>query len=78
MLTGCIPVVSRAGALPELVGDAGIYVDPLTPQAIAAALEEAFAAPETMRIAARERVATTFGLDRYAERLLTELSELLV
>jgi len=77
MLTGCIPVVTRAGALPEVVGDAGFYADELTPAAVARALERAWAAPDAARGAARAQIANLFPLDRYAERLVGCLRELL-
>ncbi len=41
MLCGCTPVVSRHGALPEVVGDAGFYVEELSPQALAAQIRTA-------------------------------------
>lgn len=76
MLTGCIPVVTLAGALPEVVGDAGFYAD-ATPTAVARALEAAWAAPESARAAARARIDDLFPLDRYAARLVENLRELL-
>ncbi|HSG00430.1 MAG TPA: glycosyltransferase family 4 protein, partial [Vicinamibacterales bacterium] len=51
MLTGCVPVVTRSSALPEVVGDAGFYADELTPASVARALEQAWAAPEEARAA---------------------------
>ena len=41
MLAGCIPVVTRAGALPELVGDTGVYIDAPEPSEIAAGVKRA-------------------------------------
>ena len=35
MLAGCIPVTTRAGSLPEVAGDCGIYVDTDDPAGIA-------------------------------------------
>ncbi len=40
MACGCPPVVSKTGALPDNVGEAGLTVDPFDPQAMAAALEK--------------------------------------
>ena len=40
MACGCPVVVSSAGSLPEVVGDAGLYVNPERPQSIAAAILE--------------------------------------
>lgn len=40
MLAGCIPGVTRVGSLPEVVGDAGIYVDTKEPAEIARAIHE--------------------------------------
>ena len=41
MLAGCIPVTTRAGALPEVVGDIGVQVDGQDPAQLAAAIERA-------------------------------------
>ncbi|MCP3929464.1 MAG: glycosyltransferase family 4 protein [Bacteroidetes bacterium] len=40
MACGCPPVVSKTGALPEIVGDAGLIVDPFNPIEMADALEK--------------------------------------
>ena len=34
MLAGCIPVTTRAGALPEVVGEAGVLVDDADPASL--------------------------------------------
>ena len=39
MLAGCIPVTTRAGALPEVVGDIGVQVEGQDPAQLAAAIE---------------------------------------
>jgi glycosyltransferase involved in cell wall biosynthesis len=75
MLSGCVPVVTRAGALPEVVGNAGIYADEFTGAAVARALESAWAAPEEARATARRRIQTEYPLDRYARRLVECLAE---
>ncbi|RKX33370.1 MAG: glycosyltransferase family 1 protein [Verrucomicrobia bacterium] len=38
MACGCPVICSRAGALPEVAADAALYVDPLTPEALAEAM----------------------------------------
>ena len=43
MACGCPVAVSRAGSLPEVVGDAAVAFDPRDPAAIAAGVEEALA-----------------------------------
>ena len=72
MLAGCVPVVTRAGALPEVVGDTGVQVDaPAEPEALAAAVGEARArgAAAGGGTAARERVLREFSPDRRAVAL---------
>jgi glycosyltransferase involved in cell wall biosynthesis len=70
MLAGCVPVVTRAGALPEVVGDLGVQIDvPATPDAVAAAIREALERDPAERAAARERVLREFSLDARAAAL---------
>lgn len=70
MLAGCVPVVTRAGALPEVVGDSGVQIDvPADPGAIAAAIGDALARGTGARAAARERVLREFSLDARAAAL---------
>jgi glycosyltransferase involved in cell wall biosynthesis len=63
MLAGSIPVVTRVGALPEVVGDAGIIVDDMSPATIAAAIATATAASADARQAARTRILTEFPIE---------------
>jgi glycosyltransferase involved in cell wall biosynthesis len=63
MLAGCIPVVSNAGALPEVVGDVGERIDGQDPARLAGAIERALASDDQARAAARERVLRCFPLE---------------
>ena len=60
MLAGCIPVTTRAGALPEVVGDIGIQVEGQDPAQLAAAISAALERDDHERAAARERVLQAF------------------
>ena len=62
MLAGCVPVVTRAGALPEVVGQAGIYLESNTPAAIAEGVRAGLQADASARQQARERIAGSFPL----------------
>ncbi len=59
MLAGCIPVVTRNGALPEVAGDCGIYSS-ADPQELAAAIVSATNAQDADRMRCRQRVLTNF------------------
>jgi glycosyltransferase involved in cell wall biosynthesis len=63
MLAGCIPVTTRAGALPEVVGDTGVQVDDAEPRRLAQAIERALAMDEGARRRARERVLEQFPVE---------------
>jgi glycosyltransferase involved in cell wall biosynthesis len=76
MLAGCVPVVTAAGALPEVVGDAGVVVGP-EPEAIADGVRRALDLGPEARAAARERIATRFPLQVRRDGLLGLVDELL-
>ena len=69
MSAGRAPVVTRAGALPEVVGDAGVYAVSAEPDDLAAAITQAMARRTALGEAARARVATQFTLERRVEGL---------
>jgi glycosyltransferase involved in cell wall biosynthesis len=69
MLAGAIPVVSRAGALPEVVGDAGIQLGSTTPADLARAISDASRLGATARRAARNRILETFSVARRRDQL---------
>ena len=64
MLAGCVPVVSRAGSLPEVTGNSGIFVDTLEPRTIADAIAEALTYPEEARAPIRQRIVDEFPLEK--------------
>ncbi|HET7700136.1 MAG TPA: glycosyltransferase [Candidatus Limnocylindria bacterium] len=70
MRAGCVPVVTRVGSLPELVGDLGEYV--ASPEEAAAAVRRARDAPPDRRSAIAARIRTEYPLERRAQ-LLPEL-----
>jgi len=64
MLCGCVPVVTRAGSLPEVAGDCGVIVDGQDPGAIARGVREAHAIWPAGGRRARERVVECFSMGR--------------
>ncbi len=75
MIAGCPVVASRAASMPEVCGDAALYVDPHDPADIAAAIARLVGDP-TLRadfVDRGRRRATRFGWDISAERLLAVL-----
>lgn len=76
MLHECIPVVTRAGALPEVVGDAGVYVDSFEPGAVASGVRRAFAQADETGPRARERIVQEFSLEQRRTQLFQLLGNL--
>jgi glycosyltransferase involved in cell wall biosynthesis len=69
MLAGCIPIVSRNGALPEVVGDTGVYLRSNSPLDITLAIRQALKFDDIARQRAREQIITHFPLERRAQAL---------
>ena len=77
MLAGCIPAVTRAGALPEVVGETGIYLQDTTPAALAEGIRCAVEiGDERHRKQARERILQAFALERRQQALYSLIDEL--
>jgi glycosyltransferase involved in cell wall biosynthesis len=76
MLCECIPVVSRNGAISEVVGNCGIYVDELIPEKIAEKIRYALVLSDDFGVRARERIKTLFSLKKRKERILKAVGEL--
>ena len=79
MLAGCIPVVSSAGALPEVVGDAGVVLDTVAPVpgAIADAIRRGLGADGGARERARRRILDCFPVGARGEQLARVVDEAL-
>ena len=77
MLAGCVPVVRNATAMPEVVGDAGLYVESQRPAELADAIRRALEFAPEARERARARILTTFPMDRRREGIMRVVEEAL-
>jgi glycosyltransferase involved in cell wall biosynthesis len=77
MLAGAVPVVTAAGALPEVVGETGVVIAEATAEGIAAGVTEALQLGPDAHVAARERVRTEFPYERRRDGILRELDRAL-
>ncbi len=75
MLARCVPVTTRAGALPEVVGSTGVMLDDNQPRTIALGVREALHLDTGE--AARRRVLERFSVDERRDGLFALLDELL-
>ena len=76
MLAGCIPVATRAGALPEVVGDCGVVCESQEPDHVAEAVRSALDFPERARLQARKRILNQFPAEKRREALRLLVSRL--
>ena len=74
MLCRCIPVLSRAGALPEVAGNAGQYVELGNAERIAEVVRRVFESGDRAD-AARQRVIETFPQKKRRDLLLRRVEE---
>jgi glycosyltransferase involved in cell wall biosynthesis len=77
MLAGCVPVVTRAGALPEVVGGEGVQIGEPDPHAVARGVARAIKLGGDARRRARERIRSNFPLERREEGLAAVVGQLL-
>lgn len=75
MLAGCVPVVTDAGALPEVVGDVGVTIAEPNPALIAEGVERALQLGPAEGARARSRILDAFPLAPRAEGLWREVEE---
>jgi glycosyltransferase involved in cell wall biosynthesis len=78
MLAGCIPVVTRAGSLPEVVGEVGIYVSLNSAEAVAEGVRQALALGGEVRQQARDRILARFPLENRKHALWGFIESLLL
>jgi glycosyltransferase involved in cell wall biosynthesis len=70
MLSGCMPVVSRRGALPEVAGEDAIFVDGTSHDDVARGVRLALGASTEVREAIVRQASARFHLSRRKQRLL--------
>lgn len=76
MSCGTPPVVSKVAAIPEVVGECGVYVRPDEPRDIARGILELIHAPEKrsrLGEAARKRIEERYSLEQRRNRIMTIL-----
>jgi glycosyltransferase involved in cell wall biosynthesis len=66
----CLPVVSRRGSLPEVVGDTGFYVEPGNPKAMVDTLRAALGQASGTADQARQRIIDLFPAESRSRDLL--------
>ena len=77
MLAGAVPVVTSAGALPEVVGDTGVTIGEPTAVAVADGVRAALAMGPDAGRAARERIRTEFPYSKRRDGILHEVERAL-
>lgn len=77
MLMGCIPVVANASAQPEVVGDTGVFAEPLTGAGVVDAVKKAMSLPEEARERTRKRIVEQFPMSLLAGRLVGAIDEVM-
>lgn len=76
MLAGCVPVVTDATAMPEVVGDAAVKIASPSEAEIASGIERALAMGDGARRRARERILREFPVERRRRGLWRVIEEL--
>ncbi len=74
MLCGCVPVVTKIGSLPEVVGNVGFYVAHINPKETAETLKKALKSNKGKK--ARNRIKKLFRLDERKKELVSIIEKL--
>ena len=77
MLAGCVPVVMNVTAMPEVVGDAGVLIESQRPEEVADGIRRALELGPDASRSARERILTTFPMERRRDGILQVVDEAL-
>ncbi|MEW6685266.1 MAG: glycosyltransferase family 4 protein [Candidatus Edwardsbacteria bacterium] len=77
MLYECIPVVTKIGALPEIVGDVGLYTSSADPKVVAEKIGTALTLENDLGKKARERIVQRFPLKRREEEIFRFINNLM-
>jgi glycosyltransferase involved in cell wall biosynthesis len=75
MLCGCVPVITNRGAIPEVVGDTGVYVEYGDPEETSRGIRDAMAKSDSVGRAARERITRLFPLEKRRDALIGAVHE---
>ena len=76
MLCGCVPIASTVSALPDIVGNTGFLVPKQDLATLLAKLDEALGADwQSLSLAARERIATNYTMERREAAFVKLLGE---
>ena len=75
MSCGCVPVATRNGALPEVVGETGFYVPFADSLSTARAIETAMTSGKNEE--ARHRILANFPIQRRELELVEEIESLM-
>ena len=76
MLCASVPVVTSAGAIPEVVGDTGLYVPLWDPKSTAEAIKNAMLKKDGMH--ARERIMSMFPIEKREKELVATIRNLIM
>jgi glycosyltransferase involved in cell wall biosynthesis len=77
MLAGCVPVVTRIGALPEVVGETALYLRSASPHEIASTIERGLKFDHDARQLFRDRVLARFSVEQRRASLSALVSQVL-
>lgn len=77
MLARCVPVVTDAGALLEVVGDTGVVIESPSPEAVAAGVRKALELGPEAGERARRRVLDEFGYEMRRDGICREVEQAL-
>jgi glycosyltransferase involved in cell wall biosynthesis len=75
MLARCVPVITAAGALPEVVGDTGVILADAQARTVAEGIE--LALPQAPADSARQRVLERFSIEQRRRGLFALLDRLI-
>ena len=73
----CIPLVTKRGGLPEVVGDAGFYAAYGDVKSTSEAIDKAIKASEDIGDKARKRIENLFSFEKREERLVDIIRSLI-
>jgi glycosyltransferase involved in cell wall biosynthesis len=77
MLAGCVPVVMNVTAMPEVVGDTGVFVESQAPDDVADGVRRALELGPDAARRARERILTAFPMERRRDGILRVVQDAL-